>query len=338
MTDPPTTQTRTRWPARLAVLAVSLAACGIGAEFALRAVKSLELDGALHLASPSMHIELHDRYGWLSPRSFLVERRDACYGDAVVAYNEAGFRAPPLSEAVDADVVVCVLGDSTMHGSQLSEGRTFSHRLASALRKRYERPYVLPLAVGGYGTLQEWMLYEDYCKPLQPDVVIHHWADNDPLNNSYLAERYSGTANNNGLPRPYWEDGRIVTRRPYPFALWDGFDQLLLVRRLNSTLLRLTRRAPDSTDSYLEEGWRVADTLLGKLAAEIDAPVALLAEGEHRARQIYERHGYRIITHPPIGGEMRCLPRDSHPTAAGHQVMLDAALPTVLEVLGAPPP
>ena len=322
-----------RWRHRIVMVAVASALGLMTAEIGYRAVKIWRDDGVFYLASPSVHVRLHESYGWISHANFRVERSDACYGDATVTYNAEGFRGPPLAEAADADVVVCVLGDSTMHGYQITDGQTFSHQLTRALSEHYRKPFVLPLAVGGYGTLQQWMLYEDYCRPLEPDLVLHHWAHNDPRNNSYRAERYSAGADNNGMPRPYWEGGTTVVRRPYPISLWDGFDTLLLVRRLNLGLLRATGHSHPQREMYLEDGWQVADYFLGRLAEEENPPLALVSEDETRAAALYERHGYRVVRHAPIGDAHRCLPRDSHLTAAGHRLLLEAALPSILAQL-----
>ena len=322
-----------QWGRRIAIITSACVLGTIVAEIGYRAVKIRRDDGVFYLASPSVHVRLHERYGWISHADFRVERQDACYGDAVVSYNEEGFRGPSFEGASDADAVVCVLGDSTMHGYQITDGQTFSDRLTQELSKHYRKPFVLPLAVGGYGTLQQWMLYEDYCRPLDPDLVLHHWASNDPLNNSYLAERYSAGADNNGMPRPYWENGETRVRRPYPISLWDGFDTMLLVRRLNLSLLRATGHSHRQREVYREEGWQVADDLLGRLAREQDGAVALVAEGETRAAALYERHGYRVVRHPPIGDAYRCLPRDSHLNAEGHGLLLEAALPSILAQL-----
>lgn len=63
-----------------------------------------------------------------------------------------------------------------MQAYQILDAESLAHRLAKRLEKRFQRPYALPAAVGGFGVLQEHMLYEDYCRSRKPAVIIHHWA------------------------------------------------------------------------------------------------------------------------------------------------------------------
>lgn len=308
---------------------VSLAALELG----LRAYKSITYDGVLHVATPSNNNELHPRFGWLSPASTSFEKRDACYGSGRVSYNEAGFRARPLAEAKRADVVVCILGDSTMQGFQLPDGMHLPHLLEAELRKTYKDPYVLPLAVGGYGTVQEWMLFEEFCKPLAPAALILHWDGNDAGNNSFLADRYSGAANNLGRARPYWEDGALVMRYPYPLQLADRLDELLLFKLANTVLLKLTAHDPERVRAYVDRGFAVAGELAQKIARELPIAIALVDPADTRAAAVFKASGMQVVVHPPIPDAMRCRPRDSHATTEGHALMLRALMPVLADAL-----
>jgi hypothetical protein len=310
----------------VAILSLSLA------EFALRAVRSLGRDGVLHLSSPSAEIEPHPRYGWISSSSQRVKKSDDCYGRGWVTYNEVGFRAPAMEQAVNADIVICILGDSVIHGFQLADGQHLPHLLEDRLRQDYSRPFVLPLAVGGYGSVQQWMLFEDYCRELDPAVVIQHWSVNDALNNSYFAERYSGPVNNNARPRPYLEDGRLVVRRPYPVRLSDQVDRLLLTRVLNTLILRWNVR-PELVNPGLEHGWEVAEEVTRRLATTSGARIALVEKGDRRASEMFRRNGFRLAIHEPFTAEETCLPHDPHPNAAGHRRLLAALWPVLEESL-----
>lgn len=300
-------------------------------EYGLRAVKSVMMDGKLHIATSTINNRLHQTYGWLSPASRRYEKADACYGDGVVSYNDSGFRAPPLTEAADASPKVCILGDSTMQGYQMPDGGYLPHLLAAELAKQHDAPYVLPLAVLGYGSLQRWLLYQDFCREIQPDVVVWAWDDNDPTNDSYLADRNAGP--NNARPRPYLEQGEIVIRHPYPIHLTDWIDSSLIVKILNGLVLLALKEEDETIRGYREQGWAVAETLTGRLAAEVDRPIALVSRDSTRAIEMFQRQGFELAVYGTFPDEERCLPKDIHPNTIGHQRMLRVLLPVVEQVL-----
>ena len=312
----------------------------VALEFGLRAYKSLSYDGRVHLSSSSLNNVPHPTLGWISPSSLTYEKADPCYGTGRVSYNEAGFRAPPLEQAPDSHPVICVLGDSTMQGYQLPDGTYFPHQLTKALLQRGETPYVLPLAVGGYGSVQQWMLYEQYCRPLGPDVIIVNWADNDRINNSYTLERYSGPGNNNARPRPYLDlaTDTVTIRSPYPFSLGEMLDDLLLVRVINTVLLGFDIRSSDdpSIREGVEEGYAVARAIAQRFADEPGRKIALVSADQHRAREMFRAAGFELAVHRVIADSMRCLPRDPHPNSQGHAIMVDALLEVMVGPIESP--
>jgi len=301
-------------------------------EYALRTVRSLSRYGVLHLSSPSADVEFHPEYGWISPSSRRVEKRDDCFGRGWVTYNKEGFRAPPMSHARDAEPVICMLGDSTLHAFQIPDGQPLPHLLDSRLRQHFARPFVLPLAVGGYGSAQEWMLFEEFCQDLNPAVVIQHWSENDRINNSYLSERYSGPTNNNARLRPYLENGELALRRPYPVRVSDWIDGLLVTRAVNTLGLSWTKD-PELASQGVEEGWQVAEEVTRRLSKSISTKIALVEETEGRAIEMFRRHGFLVATYAPLTADETCLPDDPHPNPAGHHRLLKALWPTLESVL-----
>ena len=111
--------------------------CFVTVEYGLRAIKSLSSEGTLYLTTPSLNSRLHPRYGWLSHPSFQFEKSDSCYGRGVITYNEDGFRAPPPATASEADILVCILGDSTMQGYQIPDNRHLPHLLDKRLQEKF---------------------------------------------------------------------------------------------------------------------------------------------------------------------------------------------------------
>ncbi|HUJ70829.1 MAG TPA: SGNH/GDSL hydrolase family protein [Verrucomicrobiae bacterium] len=318
----------TRWLAKGAKIVLLLIFTFLLLEYGMRAVKAWTYDGCLYIGAPSINSRLDRKYGWMSPKSFRVYKNTACYGTGPLTYNEQGFRAPPPAEATNAYPIICILGDSTMQGYQIPDGGYLPHMLQHELEKTYRKPYVLPLAVGGYGTTQEWMLFEDFGRPLHPTILIWHWCGNDPQNNDYIAERCFGPSNNNERPRPYLEDGGIVIRHPYPLHICDRFDEMMSIRLVNGFLLKWTARPASELPPHLENGWKVADELIARVAGEVDHKIGLVGVGEDRAISMFRAHGFQVAEYS-YPKSCTCLPKDSHPNTEGHRLILQALMPVL---------
>lgn len=308
----------------------------IAAELVLRAYKSMTYDGILHLRSSSINNVPHPKYGWISPPSRSFHKSDPCYGTGTVSYNSRGFRAPPPERIPASSPLICILGDSTLQGYQLPDGTHLPHLLSARLKKDYPDHYILPLGVGGYGSLQELLLYQDYCAPFNPDLTVLLYSENDPQNNNFTAVRHS--AANNVRPTPFLIDGRIKILRPYPFHVSEWLDNSLLVRLINLIYLNVeVWLQKDSRVNFrkaaIEKGWEVINFFAEELSKSPEPKILLVESTETRAISVFEKYGFKISKFEPITPEMTCLPRDSHPNSRGHALMLEALLPDVISLL-----
>lgn len=302
-------------------------------EVGLRAYRSLTYDGALFLKGSSPNYELHEKFGWISRKNFKHLKKSDFYGHGWANYNELGFRARPFDQAEDADFKVCILGDSYMQGHQMPDGKHLPHLLEKALERKYKTPYVLPLAVGGYGSLQEYMLFEDYGIPFSPDVIIQQWCGNDIINNSFEAEK-NNFGNNNVLRRPYFENGEVVYRRPYKIHISDWVDNLVIFKVINILLARNDSKQlmPEQERVNQEIGWDVAAHFAKAIAQLNIAPyIVLVSEEEKRAQELFRSNGAIVVTYH-VPDKFKNLPVDNHFNGAGHQILLDQLLP-VLDTL-----
>jgi hypothetical protein len=72
---------------------------------------------------------------------------------------------------------------------------------------------------GGYATLQEYMIFDEYVDLINPHLVIWQYCANDVINNSLELEQRS-SINNNGLCRPYLtENHDVIDRIPKTLPL-----------------------------------------------------------------------------------------------------------------------
>ena len=299
-------------------------------ELSLRAYRSLTYDGGLYLFGTSPNYELHEKYGWISKQNFSHKKNNAFYGKGVARYNEQGFRARPLKEATNADFKVVILGDSYMQAHQIPDGLILPHLLETALNSRFKNPYVLPLAVGGYGSLQQYMLYKDFGEPFEPDLIIQQWCGNDVINNSYWAEYYN-FGNNNVLRRPYLEADSIIYRRPYAIHISNWIDNLVLTKVINLLLAKryANKIGQQELRKYVQTGWNVADKLTTKLIQEQKAPfIALVSYDELKAIDMYQKNDAIIATYS-VPDQYKNLPIDNHFNGEGHQILLNSLLPII---------
>jgi hypothetical protein len=96
-----------------------------------------------------------------------------------------------------------VIGDSFTQASEVSDDKTYYATLGRLLHLN-----IVAYGGGGYGTLQEWMIFDKYFETIKPDLILWQYSTNDFINNSPELETAS-RINNNGLVRPYWVNQRI---------------------------------------------------------------------------------------------------------------------------------
>ena len=103
---------------------------------------------------------------WHYPNSESKHRKD-CF-DVVYKTNSLGLRGAELK--IDATYRIALLGDSFVEGFGVNNNQTFSHLLDSISGKDIE---VLNFGTsGGFGTVNELALYENFARHFSPDLVI----------------------------------------------------------------------------------------------------------------------------------------------------------------------
>lgn len=143
---------------------------------------------------------------------------------ADVRINGLGFRGGEVERRRDDRPRVTVLGDSFAFGVGVDEDHLFSTRLARELGVE-----VLNLAVSGYSTDQELILFEELGRGLRPDLVVLVMCDNDFDGNreDFAYRRYY---------KPYFETTPAgLVRRNVPVPRLDRAQEakLLLARHSN---------------------------------------------------------------------------------------------------------
>ncbi len=150
-------------------------------------------------------------------------------GKIQVAYNSKGFRDVEHTEQKPDRVFrILVLGDSFIEAYSVQHNEAFHKRLEEFSGERGIDVEVINMGVGGYGTLQEYLLLRDVGQGFDPDLVLlGFYIANDVRNNSMEIESliYSGMMKVDSRPfldpvhEAVYDDDWKVTRVDFEGAL-----------------------------------------------------------------------------------------------------------------------
>jgi hypothetical protein len=163
----------------LLLATVSLGVTLVFGELALRTVIVAEPPQPFEFRIP------HPVFGWvLQPNaSYRFNLPD---GPVSVTYNAQGWRdVDHTFKKPDGVFRIVVLGDSFMEANTVELGQTFPRRVEEFALAAGLNVEVINLGVGGYGTLQEYLVFRDIARQFEPDLVLlAFYPSNDLANNS----------------------------------------------------------------------------------------------------------------------------------------------------------
>jgi hypothetical protein len=147
--------------------------------------------------------------GWRATENYRFDgKRSSSDGTeyAVSVTQDAnGFRM--FGDLTSGKPRILVIGDSDTHAIEVSDDKTYYAILKQSLDVE-----VFAYGGYGYGSLQEWMIFDKYYDLIKPDLVLWQYSIDDLIDNSLALETARGV-NNHGL-RPYWIDGKITHHLP----------------------------------------------------------------------------------------------------------------------------
>jgi hypothetical protein len=275
--------------------------------------------------------------GWRPVANLLVERDLPAFGHVRYQTTRDGFRM--YGNPSSPKVKVLVLGDSFTEGETVSSGETYYEQL-SRLRPDFE---VFGIGGGGYGTLQEYLLLDEAVDEIKPAMVLVQMHPNDLVNNSHALESRS-TTDNNQLTRPYWEDGRVVSRFPENPSwgpLYNLARHSYLLRLVNVNLVFLRARSVGSVeqtataaDPDIAQAITTTAELLRMMRTRAGVPVVVFSARPDHAfsfwsvSDVCRRAGVEFI--PGVGEAVEAahaagervsgLPVDAHWNRRGHEI------------------
>ena len=283
---------------KLLLLTFSLGLAFLASELVVRRFYPVDAGSSFQFRIP------HPVLGWsLQPGASYINR--LARENVRVTYNSRGFHDVEHDVArPEGTLRILVLGDSYMEAYSVQFSDSFHARLAEQAREAGIDLEVINLGVGGYGTLQEYLIFEEVGRHYKPDLVLlAFYPSNDVANNSIELERKRSISGIKIESRPFLdieagdEEWR-VTRVDY-----EGAQRRYQAAREARGRWRLLRE----NSALLRFAWARLKVVRSKLASR--------AEGTSRRRFSRGR-----------AGQPRCTPLPRTP--GFHQgVGTDAPLP-----------
>ena len=222
--------------------------------------------------SSSFPVVLDAQRGWRAVENFrsvtTQKNVDGSTYTRTLSQDKYGFRM--FGDVHTQRMKIFVIGDSFTHALEASDDKTYYAVMGDALDAE-----VFAYGVIGYGTLQEYLVFDRYLDEVKPHLILWQFCSNDFVNNSPELEGRS-IWENSGTVRPYLVDGEpqyILARKGAPLRKFaQHYSRLLhfVLRRVDA--LSVSSETVETEIARLglkhegfTEALRVTDTLLGKL-------------------------------------------------------------------------
>lgn len=240
--------------------------------------------------------------------------------------------------AHSADLRVLFLGDSYTHAHEVSTGKAYYDVFESLTAGRFS---VFAAGVGGFGSLQEFLLLETVWDEVEPDIVVWQLHSNDVSNNVFALD--SGSLLNNQRRRPYLDPNneKISFDNPgfflfdvshvfrflfYRLVKLDWTYNLGLLEAANSLIAPPEKELP----ALINQGFEVLSIVLGYAVKSHPQTqffgFAADSKYDDEFRAIFESRGAGYFDGFERSVELdpqptNCLPLDSHWNHHGNRVV-----------------
>jgi len=186
-----------------------------------------------------------DKKGWKMSENLLYKNKekDALNNihNANIETNKYGFKL--FDNQLSDKVKIFFIGDSFTAAMNVSNSEAFY----GIIKDTIKNAEVFAYGAGGYGSLQEFMVLDEFIDVIKPNVIIWQFYENDFLDNDYKLDILKSFYNT-GVPRPYLnldgeityryvKHGNIFFRLPAPIS-----ENIRLLKFLNTTLSKFINR------------------------------------------------------------------------------------------------
>lgn len=162
----------------------------------------------------------NDKLGWkIEPnysKDFTYTDKAGISYEVSLKYDENSFKS--FGNINSTSPKILFIGDSYTASVEVSNEKTFFNILKDSLGIE-----VFAIGAGGYGTLQEYLVLDEWIDKISPDVVVWQTCSNDFMDNTPEMERLSGYKV--GERRPYLNvDDKIFYERPV--SAWKDLEEI----------------------------------------------------------------------------------------------------------------
>jgi len=155
---------------------------------------------------PEMHFE--SLIGWQNTENLSRLNSSELWGEVIYTTKKYGFRN--FSNTKSNKMKILFIGDSFTMADNITDGRTYYNYI----QNNNENVEIFAYGGGGYGSLQEYLILDQYLDEIDPDMIIWQFCDNDLINNDNNLEGRS--LKHRGIyQRPYLIDGKINVLLPW---------------------------------------------------------------------------------------------------------------------------
>ena len=168
-----------------------------------------ELAGAIYTYSRGRKVyQFDNKIGWIPRANFNYNKLHSDIAGNTyrvkLSTNKYGFRA--WGDTSSDKTKILFIGDSYTGDPNMSDEDSYFGQVSKLTGTE-----VFAIGGGGYGTLQELMLFLKYKDMIKPDYFVLQFCTNDYTNNSFYLEGRSIVRNQKNF-RPYLKNNEIIYR------------------------------------------------------------------------------------------------------------------------------
>lgn len=187
---------------------------------------------------------LDEKVGWRNTPNYIYEwvNKDAGGEEYIIHYKAGRYGFRIFGDIDSNKLKMLFLGDSFTRAWHVSNDKTYY----GIIQKEFPVE-IFAYGGSGYGSLQEYMILDEYIDLINPSLIIWQYCSNDFINNSLELE-LSSHVNNNGMRRPYLTESKeLIYQIPKPLPLLryianeDSQFLYLILSRLDRLAARLER-------------------------------------------------------------------------------------------------
>ncbi|MGI6394063.1 MAG: SGNH/GDSL hydrolase family protein [bacterium] len=244
-----------------------------------------------------------EKYGWSLNLNFKERPIKNKCGEEVIMKPPKHNLIIKFPKYEDAKKTVLFIGDSYTHAHEVSSGSAYHDVFEEMGKGKYR---VFTVAIGGFGTMQQYMFLKDVYEEIKPDYIIWQMCSNDIENNVFELDNASFF--NNQRRRPYYdlETEKIEIKNPgfWLFDLSQGFwfvfpkivafdykYRLGIMKFLNS----FVELDEESRVKFERQGFEITEVLIKKVVNDFPESTLIGFSAnelyDEEFKQIFEKNG-----------------------------------------------